>query len=229
MEPISASVVFASIGSAYKFADLAIRLAEVGSENEVFVRTIHVVREDLNEVSRLLSIESIRGKLASIPGKLPWIRGAVTNTKTALNDIGKAIERVRVEKQATGSVKFETRVRWVFNDHEKILNRTSELTICHQQLSNVLSYLVRLEDIPVSAEPPVYHDATYFDDLITRHRRRTFSKSSENVAHSQSKYRRDLCICLLAIIQYINQHFQDYLVIPSVPRLCNLDVALATL
>jgi hypothetical protein len=194
MEPFSASVIFASISSAYKFADLAVRLAEVGSENEVFVRTIHVVREDLNEVSRLLSIESIRGKLAIIPGKLPWIRGAVTNTNTALNDIGKAIERVRVERQATGSVKFETRVRWVLNDHEKILNRTSELSTCHQQLSNVLNYLIRLEDIPVSVEPPVYHDVTYFDDLITRHRGRTFSKSPERVMHSQSKCLRDHCI-----------------------------------
>jgi hypothetical protein len=192
MDPFS--VVFAGISSAIKFADLAVRLAEVGSENEVFVRTIHVVREDLNEVSRLLSIESIQGKLASIPGKLPWIRGAVTNTKMALDDIGKAIERVRVEKQATRSIKFQTRVRWVFSDHEKILNRTSELFICHQQLSNILSYLVRLEDIPASVEPPAYHYATYFDDIITRHRGRTTIKSPEQIIHGKSKCLRDMCI-----------------------------------
>ncbi|KAK7177765.1 hypothetical protein PSPO01_16186 [Paraphaeosphaeria sporulosa] len=185
MEPFSAGVVFASIGSAFKFADLAVRFAEVGSENEVFVRTIHVVREDLNEVNRLLSLESIREKLASNPGKLSWIRSAVTNTKTALNDIGKAIERVRAEKQATGSVKFETRVRWVFSDHEKILNRTSELRTCHQQLSSALSYLAPLEGILHSVEPPAYHDATYFDDIITRHRGRMPLKPSEHVIQNQ--------------------------------------------
>ncbi|KAF2621825.1 hypothetical protein BU25DRAFT_415829 [Macroventuria anomochaeta] len=185
MEPFSASAVFASIGSAFKFADLAVRIAEVGSENEVFVRTIHVVREDLNEVNRLLSTESIQRKLASIPGKLPWIKGAVTNTKTALNDIGQAVERARAEKQATGSIRFETRVRWVFNDHEKIINRTSELSICHQQLSNVLGYLIRLEDVPDRVEPPAYQDITYFDDVVTRHRGRGALASPEHRMLSQ--------------------------------------------
>jgi hypothetical protein len=173
MEPFSAGAVFASIGSAFKFAELAVRLTEVGSENEVFMRTVHVVREDLEEVNRLLSIESFRRKLASIPGKSSWIRGAVATTKNAMNDIGKAIEWVRVEKEATGSVKFETRVRWVFSDHEKIMCRTSGLSICHQQPSNVVSYLAGLEDTPFIVDPPACPDVTYLNDIITRHQGRT--------------------------------------------------------
>jgi hypothetical protein len=73
MDPLSAGM-FASIGSAFKFADVAVRIAEVGSENAVFVRTIYVVRSDLEEVERLLSLEPVRKKLAATPGKLPWIK-----------------------------------------------------------------------------------------------------------------------------------------------------------
>jgi|TARA_R110002003_G_scaffold127_4_gene11890 hypothetical protein len=172
-EPFSLGAIFASVGSAFKFADLAIRVAEVGSENEVFVRTIRVVRDDLNEVERLLNTESVLRKITSIPGKLPWIKGAVINTKSALNEIGKWVEHARAEQESTGSIRFETRVRWVFNDHEKLLNRKTELSACHQQLSNVLSYLLRLEDIPATSEPPEYIDSTFFDDVLSRHKRKT--------------------------------------------------------
>ncbi|KAF2024033.1 hypothetical protein EK21DRAFT_118182 [Setomelanomma holmii] len=172
-EPFSLGAIFASVGSAFKFADLAIRVAEVGSENEVFVRTIRVVRDDLNEVERLLNDESVRRKVTSIPGKLPWIKGAVHNTKSALNEIGKWVEHARAEQESTGSIRFETRVRWVFNDHEKLLNRKTELMTCHQQLSNVLGYLIRLEDVPTTSQPPQYLDSTFFDDVLSRHKRRT--------------------------------------------------------
>ncbi|KAH7394394.1 hypothetical protein BKA66DRAFT_438745 [Pyrenochaeta sp. MPI-SDFR-AT-0127] len=180
-EPFSAGAIFASVGSAFKFADLAVRIAEVGSENEVFVRTIHVVRDDLNEVERLLKAASVQRKLASTPGKLPWVRSAINNTKSALNEIGKWVERARAEQQSTGSIQFNTRVRWVFNDHEKILNRKAELMTCHQQLSNVLSYLIRLEDVPTSTEPPTYQDTTYFDDIISRHNRKSVRAVPVNV------------------------------------------------
>lgn len=195
MDPISASVMFTGISSAFQFADIAFRIAEVGSENEVFVRTIHVVRDDLNEVERLLSVKSIETKLARIPEKLPWIRGTITNTKTALNHIGKAVERARAEQQATGSIRFETRVRWILNDHEKILNRTNELSTCHRQLSSVLSYLLRLEDVTFSMESLAVQDDTYFDDIISRHRRSVL-KPSEHGMLSQSKCPQDLRTCL---------------------------------
>ncbi|KAF2183184.1 hypothetical protein K469DRAFT_584120, partial [Zopfia rhizophila CBS 207.26] len=164
MEPFSTSAIFAGINTAFKFAEFAVRIAEVGTENEVFVRMIQVVREDLNETERLLNVASVRSKLTSTPGKLPWIKAAINSTKASLNDIGKWVERARVDQQTTGAVRFETRVRWVFNDHEKLLNRKMELSTCHQQLSNVLSYLIQLEDVSSNLEPPTYHDTTFFDD-----------------------------------------------------------------
>ncbi|CAO2657914.1 Nn.00g071740.m01.CDS01 [Neocucurbitaria sp. VM-36] len=185
-EPFSVGAVFASVGSAFKFADLAVRIAEVGSENEVFVRTIHVVRDDLKEVERLLKTNTMQRKLASTPGKTTWVSSALDNTRSALNEIGKWVERARAEQESTGSIQFNTRVRWVFNDHEKILNRTTELMTCHQQLSNVLSYLIRLEDIPTHVESATYQVTTHFDDIISRHKRKSIWKSSDAIPAVQS-------------------------------------------
>ncbi|KAJ4366332.1 hypothetical protein N0V83_007968 [Neocucurbitaria cava] len=178
-EPFSVGAIFASVGSAFRFADLAVRIAEVGSENEVFVRTIHVVRDDLDEAERLLNTDTLQRKLTSLPGRATWVRSALNNTKSALNEIGKWVERARAEQEATGSIPFNTRVRWVFNDHEKIVNRTTELMACHQQLSNVLSYLIRLEDIPSHVEPPTYQDTTHYDEIISRHKRKSVWKAAD--------------------------------------------------
>ncbi|KAF3033089.1 hypothetical protein E8E12_003801 [Didymella heteroderae] len=170
MDPFSAGM-FASIGSAFKFADVAVRVAEVGSENAVFVRTIYVVRSDLEEVERLLSQEPVQRKLAATPGKLPWIKKAIQNTRYALNEIGRWVERARVEQESKGSIKLDTRVRWVFSDHEKLLNRKTELSTCHQQLSIVLGFLIGLEVAPSQQAEQEYEDTTYFDDILARHRR----------------------------------------------------------
>lgn len=170
MDPLSASL-FTSIGSAFKFADVAVRVAEVGSENAVFVRAIQVVRSDLEEVERLLSQTSVQQKLALTYGKIHWIKTAIKNTRNALNEIGRWVERARVEQESTGSIRFDTRVRWVFSDHEKLVNRKIELSTCHQQLSNVLGYLIGLEGAPVHTTLQEPGDATY-DDIVARHRRK---------------------------------------------------------
>lgn len=175
-DPISIGAIFAGIGSAFRVADVAIRIAEVATENEVFVRAIRVVREDLNEVERILSIVSVQLRLNATPNKLPWINSAVNNTKSALEDIGRLVERTRAEQEATGKVQLDTRVKWVFNDHERLLNRTTELTTCHQQLSNVLSYLTHFEDLPVLTEDTNNIDANFIDDILSRHKRKTVWK-----------------------------------------------------
>ncbi|KAF3004428.1 hypothetical protein E8E13_010406 [Curvularia kusanoi] len=177
MDPLSAGF-FTSIGSAFKFAEVAWKIAEVGSENEVFVRAIQVVRSDLEEVERLYSLESVQQKLTSTPGKLPWIKSAILNTKSVLNEIGKWVERARVEQESTGSIKFDTRVRWVFSDHEKLLNRKIELSTCHQQLSSVLSHMAGLESAPPQWVSQAYGDHTHFDDILARHKKMSRSQAS---------------------------------------------------
>lgn len=183
------ATVFAFLNSAIKFSEVALKLCSVGSENAVFVRLILRVRNDLEEVERLISTPIVKKKLISTPGKLPWIKGVVFSTKSALNDIGQWVDRVRTDKEGYGSISFENRVRWVFKDHEKLTNRSLELSTNHQSLSNVLQYVMPLErdDSPQinnerEPSPPTYHDATYLDEIMpisSRQRRQVQYRKSQ--------------------------------------------------
>jgi hypothetical protein len=173
-DPLSVGVAFASLNSAFKLSEYAVKFYGVGTENGVFVRMIQQVRLDLEETERLIHVPSVRAKLISTPGKLPWIKGAILSAKTALNEIGRWVERVRVDQEGYGSVSWENRVRWVFHDNEKVLNRTLELGTSHQALSNVLVYLAPLEhpEASVNAAPPQYEDATFWDDFLSPRQKR---------------------------------------------------------
>ena len=169
---IGAPTRSASVSKAFRFADLAIRSADVGSESEVFLRTIRIVRDDLFEVERLVAVGSVRTKLAYTPERLPWIRSAIENTTSALEDIGKWVDCGDVG-QHPHVLDQSQRLRYILNDRERLGDRKSELVACHQQLSNVLSFLNRLEDLPTSQDLPTYQNTTYFDDIVSRHQRVT--------------------------------------------------------
>lgn len=204
-EPITA--VFAFLNVAIKFSEVALKLCEVGSENAVFVRLILRVRKDLEEVERLISTPAVKKKLVSTSGKLPYIKGVIFSTKSALNDIGRWVDRVRAEKEGYGSISFENRVKWVFRDHDKLTNRSLELSTNHQSLSNVLQYLMPLErhdEPPINndreASPPNYHDATYLDKVMpmsSRQRRQVqYRKSQLDLrASAQGKCSNILATC----------------------------------
>ena len=165
------------------------RLYGVESENGVFVRMIQRVRLDLEETERLLLVPSVKEKLISIPGKLPWIKGVVLSTKGALNEIGRWVERVRADKDGYGSVSFENKVRWVFNDQEKLVHRSMELRTSHQTLSTVLGYLTPLEQTttPLPAGPPAYEDVTFFDDFLSPRQKRMKAQHTDTGRHTNEK------------------------------------------
>lgn len=188
MDPFTAagSIPFAGIASCFKLAEFALSLADVGPESQVFIRLIQIVRIDLLETERLLSTPAIRERLDRIPHKLEWARGAIHNTKFALNEIGKLVENARVEKQTKGTVQFSTRVRWVLQDHSKIMNRQAELSACHQQLSNVLQQLASLElhSTQLTLLSPE-HNQPYHAVIAPRERRKSplsKQKSMSNIA-----------------------------------------------
>ncbi|KAH9863881.1 hypothetical protein J1614_009813 [Plenodomus biglobosus] len=172
-EPFGLSAIFASVGSALKVAEVAVRIAEVGSENDVFVRMIRNVRDSLAEVERLLSHDQVQTRLVETPGKIPWIQRTINSSKSALDDIGRWVERARAEQESTGSIHFTTRVRWILNSHEKLVNRTAELGTCHQQLSIVLNYLTPLESVSLGGLKPIPHLEANLDEIFSKHRRRT--------------------------------------------------------
>ncbi|KAH8678629.1 hypothetical protein BGZ60DRAFT_525376 [Tricladium varicosporioides] len=181
VEPVTA---FAFLNTAFKFSEYAVKLSNVGSENGVFVRLILRVRKDLEEVERLICTPSVKKRLINTPGKLPYIKDVLFSAKSALNDIGRWVERVRADKEGYGSISFENRVRWVFNDHDKLTNRTLELSTNHQSLSNVLQYLMPLErpdspTIPENAPPPTYDDTTALDEILLSPRQRREIRDKE--------------------------------------------------
>jgi hypothetical protein len=173
-DPLGTGIDFAYMNSAYRLSECAIKFHSVESENGVFVSMIQRVRLDVEETERLLCIPSVKATLISTPAKLPWIRETVISAKTALNEIGRWVERVRVEREGYGKVSLETRTRWVFNDYEKIVNRTMELNTSHRALSIVLAYLVPLEqaETPEDPTPPLYDNATFFDDFLSPRQKR---------------------------------------------------------
>ncbi|KAL5319616.1 hypothetical protein ACEPPN_012671 [Leptodophora sp. 'Broadleaf-Isolate-01'] len=181
MADLGAGALFGAINTAFKFSEFAIELAEVGSENNVFVRTIQRVRLDLDETERLLRVPAIRASLANNPQKLFWIQQAINSTKCALNDIGLFVERVRSDQDRDDTVSFINRVRWVLNDHGKLENRRSELATCHQTLTTVLNTLHPLEMLasfgptvasPPMAPPPTYESVSQVSDFTSPYNRK---------------------------------------------------------
>ncbi|KAH7393259.1 hypothetical protein BKA64DRAFT_675675 [Cadophora sp. MPI-SDFR-AT-0126] len=181
MADLGAGAIFGAINTAFKFSEFAIELAEVGSENNVFVRTIQRVRLDLNEAERLLRVPAIRASLENNPQKSFWIQHAIHSTKNALNDIGLFVERVRSDQDRDETVSFINRVRWVLNDHGKLENRRSELATCHQTLTTVLNTLHPVEMLasfsptmvsPTVPPPPTYESVSQVSDFTSPYNRK---------------------------------------------------------
>lgn len=189
-DPFSITAVFAFMNSALKFSEVAVKFYSVESENGVFVRMIQTVRQDLDETERLLCVPAVREQLISTPGKLPWIKSVIISTKSSINEIGRWVERVRGDKEGYGSVSWENRIRWVFSDNDKLVNRRMELGSCHQALSTVLIYLTPLErGAPAQTDPPPeYDDATFLDQyIISPFQRRRNARSLQISAMQPNK------------------------------------------
>jgi hypothetical protein len=188
-DPVSVGAAFAFLNTAFKLAEYAVKFCGVESENGVFVRMIQRVRLDLEETERLLCVPSVKKKLISTPGKLPWIKGVINSAKYSLNEIGRWVDRVRADKEGYGSVTWENRVRWIFNDYDKLVTRRMELGTSHQALSTVLAYLAQLEktETLVDEAPPQYDDATFFDGFLSPRQKRRKAWDTEKSFGAEKK------------------------------------------
>jgi hypothetical protein len=98
---------------------------------------------------------------------------AIKNTNSALEETGNWVDRMNADQPSPGSVQANGRFHGTLPDHRQLPSRKTELMACHQQLSNVLNFLTRLEDLSTAQEPPTYQDPTYYDDIAFKHRRKT--------------------------------------------------------
>ena len=150
----------------YYLTEYTYKILNAGEECSVFIATVQIVRNDLNEAHRLLNIPSIQDKLISTPDKLEWTKEAVLSTKSAIEGVGKVVEQARIDKETKGSARLTSRVKWVVDGHDQALSRNTLLLACHQQLSNVLGYLAPLEEPVVSEDPPAFEHVIAFSDII---------------------------------------------------------------
>jgi hypothetical protein len=151
--------IFSAINSLIKACEIAYKLAEVSDESAVFVRNILRVRDDLQETERLIFCPQIKAQLHDLPDKRRWINDVLRDTKEALNEVGKYVERARSDKERDGTVSLITRWQWVMSDHDKLNNRREQLSTCHRSLGMVLSFL-----IPLEAEQPATSSKKTLDD-----------------------------------------------------------------
>jgi hypothetical protein len=96
---IGVGVIFSSIGTAIKLADFCAKVKDVPVENKVFLRLIQGVRDDLEEISRLLRIDGVKSRLELYPGRKRYVEGTIVRVKDALNDIAKYVESVRRDEE----------------------------------------------------------------------------------------------------------------------------------
>lgn len=187
-EPSSVGRRFTSVRTAFRFADITIKIAEAGSDHEVFARTIHIVRSDLNEVERLVNSILVRRNLTRTPAKYPWIQGAIANTKGVLDQIGKWVEQARGEQQPADAPQFDAKVRWAFSDHEKLIDRKLQLATCHRQLSTVLHYLTSLEADLTTVEWSQSGTNSFYDDILMKHKKKVIELSNTKAIGDQCMF-----------------------------------------
>lgn len=193
----TARTAFSAINSAFLLVDFTISAKEVGSENEVFVRTIQRVRYDLEETERLLRIPSVKQVFSSAPKQLEYISNVLYTTRNALNEIGLFVERVRSDQERDGEISFSHKLFWVLKDHGKLEHRLAELAASHMALTTILNTLHPLElaagrqsiksHFVLQSPPPSTYDASAVEDAFMgpNQRRKRNSKPGIRVTISQ--------------------------------------------
>lgn len=177
MDPLSAvASIASSIGSAFKFIEVASHVFDVETDNTVFISTIEGVCLTLHEVERMLQLEVVQKRLTATPERLTFIQEVINGTVNVLFEIAKRVERVRVEKETTGSIRLDTRLRWVLSDHEKLKGRQTQLLTYHQNLSSVLTILSL--EVGLNSPATLNRESTTCLDEISLNRIRDMIKES---------------------------------------------------
>jgi len=175
---------FASIGTVFKLVDFCVQLRDVPLENKNFCELIRIVRNDLQECTRLLQIERVKQQLELNEARNAHVQQTIFSVRQALNDIGEYVESVsRDEERKKGHTKLVHRFQWVLGHQAKLESREKRLSTAHNSLLYVMSTLHTLEN--QSTTLPSYDEAVRSedDDIImspdARWRRRRSEKKND--------------------------------------------------
>jgi hypothetical protein len=155
---LSLGAVASAAAGGYKIAEFLVhakKLHEVTTENKVFVRLIERVRLDLAEVDRLLKLPAIKHSLSRNPKKVAWIRNSVRAMNMALEQLGEFTATVEKDTRGGRHAGLRTRLKWVLDEHEKLVHRQMELNLSHQGIVGVIQFLGALEPMNCCEEEPI--------------------------------------------------------------------------
>lgn len=136
------------INSCARLVDFCSRMKDVGLENKVFSRLIQRVREDVEEAFRLMRKPEIQAHFEVDPDKEKRVNGAILSVKTAINNIARFVEALRVQKERDGSIGMINRLEWVLRHQSKLNSRQLELDTCHKSLLQTISAMQLWELFP---------------------------------------------------------------------------------
>jgi hypothetical protein len=155
---LSLGAVASAAAGGYKIAEFLVhakKLKEVTSENKVFVRLVERVQLDLAEVDRLLKLPAIKHSLRRNPRKVAWIKNTVTAMDMALEQLAQYSGTVAKDTLGGRHAGLWTRMKWVLDEHEKLVHRQMEVNLSHQGIVAVLQFLGGLEPMNCCEEEPV--------------------------------------------------------------------------
>jgi hypothetical protein len=155
---LSLGAVASAAAGGYKIAEFLVhakKLKEVTSENKVFVRLVERVQLDLAEVDRLLKLPAIKHSLRRNPKKVAWIKNTVTAMDMALEQLASYSGTVANDTRGGRHAGLWTRMKWVLDEHEKLVHRQMEVNLSHQGIVAVLQFLGALEPMNCCEEEPV--------------------------------------------------------------------------
>ncbi|KAF2809351.1 uncharacterized protein BDZ99DRAFT_498742 [Mytilinidion resinicola] len=147
---IGAGTAISAIAGTYKLSEFLVRakkLHEVGRENEVFMRLVRRVNEDLGETRRLVQLEEVEYALSTAPEKVAWINSVMKSTRGALERMMPLVEPVAADTEGGHHVGLRHRMKWVLDTKERLVNHNLELVACHNSLTQVLGFLAAMEPL----------------------------------------------------------------------------------
>lgn len=135
--------IFSAINAAFNFAIVISQLQDVPEEARRFSSLINRVRLDYNESIRLLGHPIVEKRLASDDLERSYIHGTITSTKHALADIGRFVEKIRVQDNGgSGGVSYGRRCEWLWRYRSKVDSSERLLDTAHKSLMGAMQRMV---------------------------------------------------------------------------------------
>ena len=187
---LSLGAAVSAAAGAYKVSEAAIKLRklrEVAEDQQVFLRLLRRVREDIIETKRLMGLRTVKVALTYNTEKKAWIESVVRSTEAAARLMSHRVAHVQKDLERSGHVGLWNRIRWVLEDHERLTQLSLELTASHLGLLEVLAFVAGLEPLACCYEAGLVENTS--DPALTDNRyRKESSDPGLRVASQKETY-----------------------------------------